>query len=342
MECSTRIFSCLASAAIMLGGVNSVHSQTKQAAVSLGTSTVGARFHILAVGMGDTVSRNSDISVTVEPIGGSDANVRALAAKRIELALLNSLAGTHGYHGTGSFKKDGRLPLRLVFQGGLGARAIVARADRGINTPADLKGKTVQAKRKALADLEALTKAVMRAYGIPESEVKILQNSNLNEQLESLKLGGADAAVMPFGSPKTASPPLRRLAQTVDLVVIPITDDKATEILKDPLLKGYRKAKLAKGAIKGMDSDIDSLAVGTFTATRADVPDDVIYGVTKAFFENLNQFYPVHSSAKEYTLEGSLAHPTIPFHPGAIKYYKEIGMWTPELETKQKELLEKQ
>lgn len=340
MKNSIRISSCLALVAVMLWAAGSAQSQ--QAAVSLGTSTVGARFHILAVGMGDTVSRNSDISVTVEPIGGSDANVRALAAKRIELALLNSLAGTHGYHGIGSFKKDGKIPLRLVFQGGLGARAIVARADRGIKTPADLKGKTVQGKRKALADLEAFTKAVMRAYGIPESEVKILQHGNTNEQLESLKLGVADAVVMPFGSPKTSSPPLRRLAQTIDLVVIPIADDKAAEILKDPLLKGYRKAKLAKGAIKGMDSDIDSLAVGTFTATRADVPDDVIYAVTKAFFENLKQFHPVHSSAKEYTIEGSLADPTIPFHPGAIKYYKEIGVWTPELETKQKELLENQ
>ena len=77
--------------------------------MSLGTSTLGSRFHILAVGIGDTVSRNSNVSVTVEPIGGSDANVRALRAKRIELALLNSLAGTHGYHGIGSFKKDGKI-----------------------------------------------------------------------------------------------------------------------------------------------------------------------------------------------------------------------------------------
>jgi len=340
MKNSIRISSGLTLLAVMLWAAGAVHSQ--QAAVSLGTSTVGARFHILAVGMGDTVSRNSDISVTVEPIGGSDANVRALAAKRIELALVNSLAGTHGYHGIGSFEKDGKIPLRLMFQGGLGARAIVARADRGIKTPADLKGKSVQAKRKSLADLEALTLAVMKVYGIPESEVKILQHGNTNEQLESLKLGAADAVVMPFGSPKTSSPPLRRLAQTIDLTVIPIPGDKADEILKDPALKGYRKAKLAKDAIKGMDSDVDSLAVGTFTATRADMPDDLIYTVTKAFFENLKQFYPVHASARQYTIEGSLDDPTIPFHPGAIRYYKEIGVWTPALEKKQKELLENQ
>ena len=313
-----------------------------QTAVSLGTSTLGSRFHILAVGIGDTVSRNSNVSVTVEPIGGSDANVRALAAKRIELALLNSLAGTHGYHGIGSFKKDGKIPLRLMFQGGLGARAIVARADRGINTPADLKGKTVQAKRKSLADLEAFTRALMRVYGIPESEVKILQHGNTNEQLESLKLGAADAVVMPYGSPKTSSPPLRRLAHTIPLKVIAIPADKAVEILKDPRLKGYRQAKISKGSIKGLDADVDSLAVGTFAATHADLSEDVIYAVTKAFFENLKQFYPVHASAKDYTLKGSLAGPTIPFHPGAVRYYKETGAWTEALAKTQQALLDNQ
>lgn len=313
-----------------------------QTALSLGTSTVGARFHILAVGMGDTVSRNSNLSVTVEPIGGSDANVRALTAKRIEVAMLNSLAGTHGYHGIGSFTKDGKAPLRLLFQGGLGARAIVARADRGINTPADLKGKTVQAKRKSLADLEAFAKALMRVYGIPEGGMKILRHGNTNEQLESLKLGAADAVVMPFGSPKTSSPPLRRLAHAIPLKVIAVPADKAAEILKDPRLQGYRRAMISKGAIRGLDADVESLAVGTFTSTRADLPDDVAYTFTKAFFENLKQFHPVHASAKQYTLKGSLANPTIPFHPGAIRYYKEIGAWTDALAKTQAALLANQ
>ena len=85
-----------------------------QTAVSLGTSSVGARFHVLAVGMGDVVSRHSKLNVTVEPIGGSDANIRALKAKRIDFALTNSLAATHGFRGIGSFAKEGKAPVRVA------------------------------------------------------------------------------------------------------------------------------------------------------------------------------------------------------------------------------------
>ncbi|MEE8326147.1 MAG: TAXI family TRAP transporter solute-binding subunit [candidate division NC10 bacterium] len=318
-----------------------VHAQSTQTplALSLGTSSVGARFHILAVGMGAVITRHSNLAITVEPIGGSDANVRTLATRRIEMALLNSLAATHGFRGTGPFAKEGKVPLRLVFQGGLSARALVARADRGILTGAYLRGKAVQARRKALADLEVLFKAILKVHNIPETAVKILSHSNTKQQVESLRLGTADAAVVPFGSPKTSSPPLRRLAGSVPLVVIGIPPSEAREILKTPFLSGYRRATIYKGALKGLNQDVPGLAVGTYTVARADLPEAVVYRFTKAFFEHLKEFYPVHASARQYTLKGSLSSPTVPYHAGAVRYYKEIGRWTPELQQLQTDLL---
>ncbi len=310
-----------------------------QTAVSLGTSSAGARFHVLAVGMGDVISRHSNLNVTVEPIGGSDANVRALTAKRIDFALINSLAATHGFRGIGSFKKEGKAPLRLILQGGLAARALVARADRGIRSPADLRGKKVQGRRRALADLENLLKQLMKVYGVPESEVTIYAHSNTNEQVEALRLGTADAAMMPFGSPKTSSPPIRRVAETVPLVVVNFDKDKIPAILDNPELAGYAPAKIHKGAIKGLEQDVTSLALAEYVVGRTDLSEDVVYHFTKAFFTNLKAFHPVHASAKEYDLEGSLQEPTIAYHPGAVRYYKEIGRWTPELESIQSKLL---
>lgn len=310
-----------------------------QTAVSLGTSSAGARFHVLAVGMADVISRNSNLNVTVEPIGGSDANVRALKAKRIDFALINSLAATHGFRGIGSFKKEGKAPLRLILQGGLAARALVARADRGIRTPADLRGKKVQGRRRALADLEAVLKQLLKVYGVPESEVTIYAHSNTNEQVEALRLGTADAAMMPFGSPKTSSPPIRRVAETVPLVVVNFDKDKIPAILDNPDLAGYAPAKIHKGAIKGLEQDVTSLALVEYIVGRADLSEDVVYQFTKVFFANLKDFHPVHASAKEYDLEGSLQEPTIAYHPGAVRYYKEIGRWTPELESIQSKLL---
>ncbi|HZD40873.1 MAG TPA: TAXI family TRAP transporter solute-binding subunit [Terriglobales bacterium] len=310
-----------------------------QTAVSMGTSSAGARFHILAVGMGDVISRHSKLNVTVEPIGGSDANVRALKAKRIDFALLNSLAATHGYRGIGSFEKEGKAPLRLILQGGLAARALVARADSGIRTPADLRGKKIQARRRALADLETLLKQILKVYGVPQDQVTIYAHSNTNEEVEALKLGTADAAMMPFGSPKTASPPIRRLAETVPLVVVGLDKDKIPAILENPELAGYAPATIYKGAIKGVKKDITSVALREYVVGRADLPDEVVYQFTKAFFSNLKDFYPVHASARQFDLEGSLTPPNIPYHPGAVRYYKEVGRWTPKLESLQSKLL---
>ncbi len=310
-----------------------------QTAVSLGTSSVGARFHILAVGMGDVVSRHSKLNVTVEPIGGSDANIRALKAKRIDFALTNSLAATHGFRGIGSFKKEGKAPVRLILQGGLAARALVARADRGINTPADLKGKKVQGRRRALADLEVVLKQLLKVYGVPESSVTIYAHSDTNEQVETLRLGTADAAMMPFGSPKTSSPPIRRLAETVPLVVVDFGRDKIPAILENPDLAGYAAATIHKGAIKGLDKDVTSLALGEYLVGRADLSDEVVYQFTKTFFTNVKDFHAVHASAKEYDLEGSLDAPKIPFHPGAIRYYKETGRWNDAMAKLQAKLM---
>jgi uncharacterized protein len=310
-----------------------------QTAVSLGTSSVGARFHILAVGMGDVVSRHSKLNVTVEPIGGSDANIRALKAKRIDMALTNSLAATHGFRGSGSFKKEGKTPVRLILQGGLAARALVARADRGIHSPADLKGKKIQGRRRALADLEIVLKQILKVYGIPESSVTIYSHSDTNEEVEALRLGTADAAMMPLGSPKTSSPPIRRLAETVPLVIVDLGRDKIPAILENPELAGYAAATIYKGAIKGMDRDVTSLALGEYLVGRADLSDELVYQFTKTFFTNVKDFHAVHSSAKEYTMDASLENPTIPFHPGAIRYYKEIGRWNEAMEKLQAKLL---
>ena len=301
-----------------------------QTAVSIGTSTAGARFHVLAVGLGDVVSRNSKLNVTVEPIGGSDANIRAIKAKRIGFGLVNSVAATHGLRGTGAFKKDGKTPVRLILQGGTAGRVLIARVDRGIKGVSDLKGKKIQARRRALADLEVVLKSLLKAHGVAESDVTIYAHSNTNEQLEALKLGTADAALMPYGGVKSSSPPIRRLAESLELTVIDFGKDKMAEMLENPDLAGFYPAVVQKDSMKGVDKNINTLGVGEYLVAHSDIADDVVYELTKAFFTNLKKFHVVHASAKEYDLDSSLDNPSVPFHPGAIRFYQEIGIWPKE------------
>ena len=194
-----------------------------------------------------------------------------------------------------------------MFQGGLGGRAIVARADRGINTPADLKGKTIQAKRKSLADLEAFhagADARLRHPGIGGEDPPARQYQRTARVPQA---GGGGRRCDALRSPKTSSPPLRRLAHTIPLKVIAIPADKAAEILQGPAPQGLPAGQDQQGLHQGPGCRRGLPGRGHLCSHPADLSEDVIYAVTKAFFENLKLFYPVHASAKDYTLKGSLA-----------------------------------
>jgi TRAP transporter TAXI family solute receptor len=88
-----------------------------------------------------------------------------------------------------------------------------------------------------------------------------------------------------------------------------------------------------------LDKDVTSLALGEYLVGRADLSEDLVYQFTKTFFTNLKDFHAVHASAREYDLEGSLEEPTIPYHPGAIRYYKEAGRWNDAMAALQAKLL---
>jgi len=85
-------------------------------ALSFGTSSIGSSIYTMAVGMGDIINKKIGINVAVEPVGGSDANVNALADKKVDIGILNSYAGVSGFQGVGNFAKRGEVPLRILVQ----------------------------------------------------------------------------------------------------------------------------------------------------------------------------------------------------------------------------------
>ncbi len=310
--------------------------QTKPVkSLSFGTSSIGSAFYIISVGMSEIISKKTGISISVESVGGSDANARALMQKKIDLAMLNSFSVANAYLGKGPFSKEGKTDLRVIAQGQQAIRNIVARAASGIKTPSDLKGKRFVGKRPALADLEMITDALFKVYGIPKDSVKIIQTIETKEVLEALKIGSADAAIIPAG---LRSSSLLELCQSIDINFLSIPEEKMKQIIEE-LGPAFSVALIPKGTYKGQNEDVMAPSLIAVLAVRSDVPEDIAYNITKTILESQKELAAVHSEAKDWKIENTLRLPPAPFHPGSIRYFKEKGFWDQSLERYQDRLL---
>jgi uncharacterized protein len=298
------------------------HAQQPKA-LAMGTSAMGSAFYTLSVVMANVFTKSTGINVSVEPVGGSDATVRGMAAKKVELAMLNANTAHDAYTGTGAYAKTGKVPIALIAQGQDSLRQIAARKASKIMTPADLVGKKFIARRKANQEMEIMANFLFEAYGIDKKKVKIIETVESNESAEALKIGTVDAAILPGG---LASSYLLDLFHNADLTLLVIPDDKLDLIIKK-LGPAFHKATIPAGTYKGQNQDVKVPAMSSIVACRADLPEETVYKITKAIFTNYADIKAGHSSGADWTLKNTLKDEPIPFHPGAIKYFKEIGAW---------------
>ncbi len=303
--------------------------------LSLGTSSVGSTYYIMSVGMANLVAKKTGIQFTAESVGGSDANVRGLKEKKIDLAMLNSHAIASAYLGTEQYSKIGKIPLRVLMQGQESFRYIVVRKAAGINSPLDLRGKKIIGKKRASVDVEMVTNALLKVYGLPRESVKILETAETKEIIEALQTGAVDGAIVQAG---VRASNLMELSSSTDIKMISIPDDKLQVMLQE-LGPAFHKGIIPAGIYKDQKEVLLMPALLTCITSRADFPENVAYTITQVLTENQGALAAVHSVGKEWTLENTLKNPPAPFHPGSIKYFKEKGVWNPNLDRVQQHLL---
>ncbi len=167
-----------------------------QQAIRIGTSSVGSTFYTIAIGAGEIIQKHAGLNATVEPVGGSSANMRGLAAKKIEFALANSFAAFTAFKGTHNFKKPA--DVRLVVQGQPSYRWLLLRKGASIKRIQGLQGRTVIAKRRALPEIALVMDAYIKAFGLDKSKVQIVATTNSGQAYKAARAGSVDALLMPF------------------------------------------------------------------------------------------------------------------------------------------------
>lgn len=195
---------------------------------------------------------------------------------------------------------------------------IVASADSGIKTLADLKGKRI-AVGAPKSGTELNAREVLRGAGLSYADLGKVEYLPFGESVELMKNRQLDATLISAGLGVAA---VRDLATSVSIVIVPVTQDVISKIGD----VAYQPGKVPANTYKGQTSDVQTVAVRNFLVTHSGVSDDVAYTMTKALWENLDQLVAAHAAAKDIKREIATLGSPAPLHPGAEKYYREIGL----------------
>ena len=282
-----------------------------------GTSGV---YYPLGVALANVIGKAMpNVKTSVQATKASVENLNLLQAGRGEIAftLGDSLSDAWKGNEEAGFKQ----PLKKLR--GIAAIypnyiQIVARADSGIKTLADLKGKKISVGApKSGTELNA--RAVLHAAGIEYKDFSKVEYLPFGESVELMKNRQIDVTLQSAGLGVSS---LRDLAASVPIVVVPIPPDVIKKI-NDP---AYINATIPANTYNGQAADVSTAAVQNFLVTHEGVSDDIVYGMTKALWTNLDQLVAAHAAAKAIDIRKALNGMPIPLHPGAEKYYKEAGI----------------
>lgn len=303
-----------------------------QQAVNFGTSSVGSVFYVISIAMGKMIGKHAGINVSVQPVGGSYPNLFAIADKKVDFAMANSLSMANRFQGKPPFKEP--YPVRIVAQGQPNFRVILVRPAANITRVSDFEGKTLIGKRPALPELAQIADAFFRVHKLNPGKIKIISTVNTGQVVKAMKAGTVDAALYPAA---LRQPALTQLFHDDAARFFNLPEKSRDEMLKH-LPDSFWPGTFKKGSFPGQEADAHVFGLHSSWVTRADLPEDIVYKSIKAVLGHPKEFSTFHAAARQWTPAQSLSHFTVPFHPGAVRYFKEVGAWTAKHEAIQAKL----
>jgi TRAP transporter TAXI family solute receptor len=297
----------------------------QQTFISIGTGGVTGVYYPAGGAVCSLVNRGRaehGIRCGVESTGGSVFNVNAIRSGELEFGVAQSDIQYNSFNGVGQFADAGAFEgLRAVFSLHPEPFTVVARADAGISSFEDLRGKRVNIGNPGSGQ-RATMDVVLNALGWTTADFAVASELPPAEQALALCDNNIDAMVYTVGHPSGA---IQEATTACDSVLVNVTGPEIEGLIEaNPY---YRVAVIPGGMYRGTAEDVTTFGVGATFVTSADVPDDVVYAVTKAIFEGLDQFKALHPALSTLDPEAMVRDGnSAPLHAGAERYYREAGL----------------
>ena len=326
-----KVVILLLSSLLLTENFQSVFAAPPAKALNFLTNPAGQGNYIISVAQGQLVTKKTGLRVVVQPTQGPKAIPGLLERKDGDLTTLSSVGIYWAFTGTGEYTKAYKF-LRVLQSGNNNYFGLVTRDGTGIKAIPDLKGKRVTYFVTSLLTLEIIG-AQLRAYGLSPKDVTLLKAEDTPTALQDLLQKRTDAVCCALGGSKMVE-----FATKAKLVVLPFETEKIALLQKD--LPAMFPA-ITPTNLSGIDPGIPVVATPVLLAGRADLDDNVIYQIVKVLIENYNELKTINPTLADWKPEVAVQELPIPYHPGAIKYYKEKGLWSTKMDELQQKLLSK-
>ena len=316
MKLSKRL-SLFAAAAALTASTAVLAAPTFINILTGGTSGV---YYPIGVGLSQLYGSGIDGAKTsVQATKASVENLNLLQAGRGELAF--ALGDSVGDAWNGVEDAGFKAPLknlRAIAGTYNNYIQVVASADSGIKTLADLKGKRISVGApKSGTELNA--RAIFKAAGMSYEDLGKVEFLPYAESVELIKNRQLDATLQSSGLGMAA---IRDLATTMPVTFVAIP----AEVVEKIGSPAYQAGVIPAGTYDGQSADVPTVAITNILVTHSKVSDEVAYQMTKLMFDNLERLGTAHSAAKDIKLETATENLPIPLHPGAERFYKEAGV----------------
>jgi len=319
----------------------SADAQQIPRSVTVAANPPGTVFYALASGMAKVVSEGAPFQMVVQPYTGTSTFLPLLNTGEIDFAVNNAVDMALSYQGPERLKIGGRNPfahtpnVHLVMRGSVLMVGLLARKDSGIRTIYDVKGKRLTGEYPAQLSNWYNLLGFLATASMTWNDVKIVPVPAVNEGVDALVQGRADVAMHALNSAK-----IREADAAVGVRHVSLDCSPEGEKRLRNAVPGYYPRWLKPGQALAIVEDTCVNAYDIYLTSHKAAPDKVVNTVLKGVWDNIEKLPPFHPSFREWTRERAVTpEVTIPYHPAAIPFYKERGLWSAKMDEAQRNLL---
>ena len=285
----------------------------------IGTGGVGGTYYPLGGALASVWTKYLDyVTVSAQSTGASVENTQLLENGEVELALTQNDLAEYAVKGEYMFTKKYE-KMRLIGRLYSEPIQVFVRNDSGIKSIADMAGKRISVSYPG-SGANANAEQLLGVFGITVDDIKAEYPSN-SDTADRMKDGLLDGMLTTTGAPNAT---FQEMCMSADCTLLSLSDEDCDTIIAQ--YPFFAKYIIPAGSYEGQTKDVQTLCVQSVLAVSTDLSEELVYDLTKTLWENQTELSGMLSALSDLSVDNALDGITIDYHPGAVKYYKEIAM----------------